>query len=87
MNYYTYRAILDTPINPVKEMYKYFQDLLHQIHNIVVMPIHCDGMTDLLNKYIVADEGIVDVLGVAKYDSLRYNIEDFLKDEYSEGMM
>lgn len=34
--YQVYRAILDTPINPVKEMYRYFQDLIHQIHNIIV---------------------------------------------------
>ena len=32
LNYQTYRAILDTPINPVKELYKFFQDLIHQIH-------------------------------------------------------
>lgn len=76
LNYQTYRAILDTPINPVKEMYRYFQDLLHQIHNIVVMPLHCDGMDDLLNKYIVEDEGIVDVLGVSRYDALWSNVMD-----------
>ena len=35
LNYETYRAILDTPVNPVKELYKFFQDLIHQIHNIV----------------------------------------------------
>lgn len=45
------------------------------------MPLHLDGMDDLLNKYVVADEGITDVLGVARYDSLWYNIEDFLKDK------
>ena len=83
IDYSTYRAILDTPINPVKEMYRYFQDLIHQIHNIIVMPLHCDGMDDLLNKYIVEDEGIVDVLGVARFDSLWGNISDFMVDEYS----
>ena len=87
LNYQTYRAILDTPINPVKEMYRYFQDLLHQIHNIVVMPLHCDGMDDLLNKYIVEDEGIVDVLGVSRYDALWSNVMDFMADAYSEGVM
>lgn len=85
LNYQTYRAILDTPINPVKELYKFFQDLLHQIHNIIVMPIHCDGMDDLLNKYIVEDEGIVDVLGVSRYDALWSNVMDFMADDYSEG--
>ena len=79
--YQVYRAILDTPINPVKELYKFFKDLIHQIHNILAMPLHLDGMDDLLNKYVVADEGITDVLGVARYDSLWYNIEDFLKDK------
>lgn len=81
IDYYTYRAILDTPVNPVKELYKFFKDLIHQIHNILAMPLHLDGMDDLLNKYVVADEGITDVLGVARYDSLWYNIEDFLKDK------
>lgn len=83
--YQVYRAILDTPINPVKELYKFFQDLIHQIHNIIVMPIHCDGMDDLLNKYIVEDEGIVDVLGVSRYDALWSNVMDFMADAYSEG--
>ena len=83
-NYQTYRAILDTPINPVKELYKFFQDLIHQIHNIVVMPLHCDGMDDLLNKYIVEDEGIVDVLGVSRYDALWNNVMDFMEYDYSE---
>ena len=87
IDYSTYRAILDIPVNPVKELYKFFQDLIHQIHNIVVMPIHCDGLDDLLNKCVVADEGIVDVLGVAKYDSLWNNVMDFMKDEYSERMI
>lgn len=84
LNYQTYRAILDTPINPVKEMYRYFQDLLHQIHNIIVMSLHCDGTDDLLNKYIVEDEGIVDVLGVSRYDALWTNVMDFMSDAYSE---
>ena len=83
--YQVYRAILDTPINPIKEMYKFFQDLIHQIHNIVVMPLHCDGMDDLLNKYIVGDEGIVDVLGVSRYDALWSNVMDLMSDDYSEG--
>ncbi|WP_448754945.1 hypothetical protein [Agathobacter sp.] len=87
LNYQTYRAILDTPINPVKELYKFFQDLIHQIHNIIVMPLHCDGMDDLLNKYIVEDEGIVDVLGVSRYDALWSNVMDFIADAYSEGVM
>lgn len=87
LNYQTYRAILDTPINPVKELYKFFQDLIHQIHNIVVMPLYCDGMDDLLNKYIVEDEGIVDVLGVSRYDALWSNVMDFMADDYSEGVM
>ena len=87
LNYQTYRAILDTPINPVQELYKFFQDLIHQIHNIVVMPIHCDGMDDLLNKYIVEDEGIVDVLGVSRYDALWSNVMDFMEDDYSKGVM
>lgn len=87
IDYSTYRAILDTPVNPVKELYRYFQDLVNQIHNIVVMPLHCDGMDDLLNKYIVEDEGIVDVLGVSRYDALWSNVMDFMKDAYSEGVM
>lgn len=87
LNYQTYRAILDTPVNPVKELYKFFQDLIHQIHNIVVMPLHCDGMDDLLNKYIVEDEGIVDVLGVARFDSLWGNVMDFMADAYSERVV
>ncbi len=87
LNYQTYRAILDTPINPVKELYKFFQDLIHQIHNIIVMPIHCDGLDDLLNKYVVADEGIVDVLGVSRYDALWSNVMDFMADAYSEGVV
>lgn len=87
LNYQTYRAILDTPVNPVKELYKFFQDLIHQIHNIVVMPLHCDGMDDLLNKYIVEDEGIVDVLGVSRYDALWSNVMDFMADAYSEGVV
>ena len=82
--YQVYRAILDTPINPVKELYKFFQDLIHQIRNIVVMPLHCDGMDDLLNKYIVEDEGIVDVLGVSRYDALWSNVMDFMADAYSK---
>lgn len=85
--YQVYRAILDTPINPVKELYKFFQDLIHQIHNIVVMPLHCDGMDDLLNKYIVEDESIVDVLGVSRYDALWSNVMDFMEDDYSKGVM
>lgn len=85
--YQVYRAILDTPINSVKEMYRYFQDLIHQIHNIIVMPIHCDGMDDILNKYIVEDEGIVDVLGVSRYDALWSNVMNFMADAYSEGVM
>lgn len=85
--YQVYRAILDTPVNPVKELYKFFQDLINQIHNIVVMPIHCDGMDDLLNKYIVEDEGIVDVLGVSRYDALWSNVMDFMADAYSEGVV
>ena len=48
------------------------------------MPLHCDGMDDLLNKYIVEDEGIVDVLGVARFDSLWSNVTDFMTDDYSE---
>lgn len=87
IDYSTYRAILDTPINPVKELYKFFQDLIHQIHNIIVMPLHCDGMDDLLNKYIVEDEDIVDVLGVSRYDALWSNVMDFMKDAYSEGVV
>lgn len=47
------------------------------------MPLHCDGQDDLLNKYIVADEGIVDVLGVHQYDSLWYNVDEFLSDRFS----
>ncbi len=85
IDYSTYRAILDIPVNPVKELYKFFQDLIHQIHNIIVMPIHCDGLDDLLNKYVVADEGIVDVLGVSRYDALWNNVMDFMADDYSEG--
>ncbi len=87
LNYQTYRAILDTPINPVKELYKFFQDLIHQIHNIIVMPLHCDGMDDLLNKYIVEDEGIVDILGVSRYDALWSNVMDFMADAYSEEVV
>lgn len=87
LNYQTYRVILDTPINPVKEMYRYFQDLIHQIHNIIVMPLHCDGMDDLLNKYIVEDEGIVDLLGVSRYDALWSNVMDFMADVYSEEVV
>lgn len=83
IDYSTYRAILDTPVNPVKELYKFFQDLIHQIHNIVVMPLHCEGLDDLLNKYVVADEGIVDVLGVSRYDALWSNVMDFMADDYS----
>ena len=85
MDYFTYRAILDVPVNPVKLLYRYFQDLIHQIHNITTMPLHCDGQDDLLNKYIVADEGIVDVLGVHQYDSLWYDIDGFLSDKYSRN--
>ncbi|WP_158580633.1 hypothetical protein [Roseburia sp. OM04-10AA] len=51
------------------------------------MPIHCDGMDDILNKYIVEDEGIVDVLGVSRYDALWSNVMNFMADAYSEGVM
>ena len=61
--------------------------MIRQIHNIIVMPLHCDGMDDLLNKYIVEDEGIVDVLGVSGYDALWSNVMDFMKDAYSEVVM
>lgn len=83
IDYFTYRAILDVPSNPVKVLYQYFQDLIHQMHNITTMPLHCDGHDDLLNKYIVEDEGIVDVLGVHRYDTLWYDVEEFLNDKYS----
>lgn len=83
MDYFTYRAILEVPVNPVKVLYIYFQNLIHQIHAITTMPNHCDGRDDLLNKYIVADEGIVDVLGVSRFDSLWYNVDEFLNDQYS----
>ena len=42
-------------------------------------------MDDLLNKYIVEDEGIVDVLGVSRYDALWNNVMDFMEYDYSEG--
>ncbi|MBO5031680.1 MAG: hypothetical protein J6D08_07315 [Lachnospiraceae bacterium] len=83
MDYFTYRAILEVPNNPVQLLYRYFQDLIHQMHNITSMPFHCDGQDDLLNKYIVEDEGISDVLGVHQYDSLWYNIDEFLSDRFS----
>ena len=44
-------------------------------------------MDDLLNKYIVEDEGIVDVLGVSRYDALWNNVMDFMEYDYSEGGM
>ena len=47
------------------------------------MPNHCDGQEDLLNKYIVEEEGIVDVLGVSKYDGMWYRLNEFLSDMYS----
>lgn len=83
VDYFTYRAILEVPGNPIKVLYRYFQDLIHQIHNITTMPNHCDGQDDLLNKSIVEDEGIVDVLGVGRYDALWYNVDEFLNDKYS----
>lgn len=42
---------------------------------------------NLLNKYIVEDEGIVDVLGVSRYDALWNNVMDFMEYDYSEGGM
>lgn len=84
MNYFTYRAILDVPDNPVKVLYRYFQDMLHYMHIVLTMPIHADGQDDLLNKSILKYEGIVDVLGVHRYDSLWYNVEEFFSDPFAE---
>lgn len=83
LDYFTYRAIVDIPLNPVKVLFRYFHDLIHQIHGITTMPNHCNGQDDLLNKYIVEEEGIVDVLGVSKYDGMWYRLNEFLSDMYS----
>lgn len=83
VDYFVYRAILDIPINPVKVLYSYFNDLIHQIHIVMTMPLHSDGQDDLLNKYIVEDEGITDVLGVHRYDSLWYSVDEFLNDQFA----
>lgn len=81
IDHFTYRAIIAHPENPVQVLYRFFQNLIHQIHNIAVMPLHCDGQDDLLNKCMVADEGIVDVLGIYQYDALWYAVEDFFVDK------
>lgn len=83
MSWYIYRTIVDTPISPVKELYIFFQKLLHQIHHILEMPNHLDGQDDILCSFMIEDEGIVDVLGVSKYDSLWYDVEAFLSDKFA----
>lgn len=83
MSWYTYRTIIDTPINPVKELYIFFQKLLHQMHYIIEMPNHLDGQDDVLSSYMLEDEGIVDVLSVSKCDSLWYDVEEFFNDKFA----
>lgn len=83
MDFHTYKTIIDTPINPVKELYCFFEDLIHQIHNIIVMPTHRDGEDDVLSEYTVEDENIVDVLGVSKFDSLWYSVREALTDKFA----
>ena len=83
MDFYTYRTIIDTPVNPIQELYGFFEDLIHQIHNIVVMPNHQNGEDDVLSKYTVEGENIVDVLGVSKFDSLWYDVRVALTDRFA----
>ena len=79
IDYFTYKTIIEYPENPIQVLYRFFQKLIHQIHNIAVMPLHCDGHDDLLNKRMVTDEGIVDVLGVYKFDSSCYDVNKFFE--------
>lgn len=82
MSLFVYRMLVDIPDNPVRELYGFFEDLLHQLHNIIIMPNHRDGDDDMLSMDMLEEEGIIDVLGVYKVDSLFYNIRDFF-DKYA----
>lgn len=82
MSLLVYRMLVDIPDNPVRELYGFFEDLLHQLHNIIIMPNHRDGDDDMLSMDMLEEEGIIDVLGVYKVDSLFYNIRDFF-DKYA----
>lgn len=83
MSYYTERAILAIPGNPVQLLFKYFSDLIHQMYNIVSMPNHC-GDCDILHKHTVEDEDIVDVLGVHLYASVWYDLDKFFSYQSKE---
>lgn len=82
MDLYTYRMIVDIPNNPIRTLYCFFEDLIHQLHNIIIMPNHRDGEDDLLSVDMLEEENITDVLGVSKVDSLFYNVRDFF-DKYA----
>ncbi len=86
MSWFTYRMIIDTPVNPIKELYGFFEDLIHQIHNIIIMPTHRDGDDNLLSEEILEEEGIIDVLGVHSFDAMWYSLrDDFFKDKYASA--
>ncbi|MBQ8198946.1 MAG: hypothetical protein IJZ76_05930 [Lachnospiraceae bacterium] len=84
MDWFTYRMIVDVPVNPVKELYCYFADLIHQMHNIIIMPNHRDGDDNLLSEEILEEEGIIDVLGVHSFDAMWYSLrDDFFTDKFA----
>lgn len=84
LDYFTYQCIIGIKENPVQLLYRYFQDLIHQIHAIVSLPPHneADG---LLHSSLVADLGIIDLIGVSRYDSFFYDVDRFLDDRFKSS--
>ena len=84
LDWFTMRMVIDVPVNPVKELYGFFEDLIHQMHNIIIMPTHRDSDDNLLSEEILEEEGITDVLGVHSFDSMWYSLRDeFFTDKFA----
>lgn len=86
MGYVLYRAIVEVKDNPVKVLYGYFQSLIQQMRGIVEHRRNC--VVDLLHAGLLSEIGIVDVLGVASYDYLWYDVDRFLtNNEFSSFLL
>ena len=84
IDYFTYRAIIEIRENPVQLLYRYFRDLIHQMHHIIELPPFNEA-DRLLNRSLLADLGIVDVLGISRYDCFWYDVDRFLDDRFKSS--
>lgn len=84
MTYYTYQALLQISQNPVQMLYRYFGKLIRQLHEYTKERSHCGG-NDILHKYTVDDEDIVDVLGIHRFDAVWGRIDEFFGSKCKEA--